>query len=140
MGRGRPSGEGMLEAAFDGDDDWFWRNRTGGCGRQAQARVESLLSAALSADSAVQVMLLNNRALQAENNALGGAEADYVEATLPPAPVFTLELLWGAGFFDTERRLIANVLALATLPCSSAWRSATASGSRGTVSTDATPS
>ena len=82
----------------------------------AQARVKSLLSASLSADSAVQVMLLNNRALQAEYNALGVAEADYVEATLPPAPIITLELLWGAGFFDTERRLIANVLALATLP------------------------
>ena len=82
----------------------------------AQARVQSLLGKPLTADSAVQVMLLNNRGLQAEYNALGVAEADYVEATLPPAPIITLEFLWGAGFFDTERRLIANVLALATLP------------------------
>lgn len=26
-GRGAPSGEGVLEAAFDGNHGWFWRNR-----------------------------------------------------------------------------------------------------------------
>lgn len=29
-GRGLPSDEGVLEAAFDGIHGWFWRNRTGG--------------------------------------------------------------------------------------------------------------
>ncbi len=29
-GRGLPSDEGVLEAAFDGNHGWFWRNRTGG--------------------------------------------------------------------------------------------------------------
>ena len=29
-GRGVPSEEGVLEAAFDGNHGWFWRNRTGG--------------------------------------------------------------------------------------------------------------
>lgn len=29
-GRGLPSNEGTLEAAFDGNHGWFWRNRTGG--------------------------------------------------------------------------------------------------------------
>ena len=29
-GRGVPSDEGALEAAFDGNHGWFWRNRTGG--------------------------------------------------------------------------------------------------------------
>ncbi len=29
-GRGVPSDEGVLKAAFDGNHGWFWRNRTGG--------------------------------------------------------------------------------------------------------------
>lgn len=58
---------------------------------QAQAAVVSLLSRPVSADSAVQVALLNNRNLQATYEDLGIAQADLVEAGLLKNPVFLFE-------------------------------------------------
>jgi outer membrane protein, heavy metal efflux system len=58
---------------------------------QAQAAVASLLSRPLTADSAVQVALLNNRNLQATYEELGIAQADLVEAGLLRNPIFTFE-------------------------------------------------
>ena len=58
---------------------------------QAQAAVASLLSRPLTADSAVQVALLNNRHLQATYEELGIAQADLVEAGLLKNPVFLFE-------------------------------------------------
>jgi outer membrane protein, heavy metal efflux system len=58
---------------------------------QAQAAVASLLSRPLTADSAVQVALLNNRNLQATYEDLGIAQADLVEAGLLKNPVFLFE-------------------------------------------------
>src|SRR6266496_6459990 len=49
---------------------------------QAQAAVASLLKRPLTADSAVQVALLNNHNLQATYEELGIAQADLVEAGL----------------------------------------------------------
>jgi outer membrane protein TolC len=82
----------------------------------AAERVRGLLSHPLSADSAVQVALLNNRGLQAEYNTLGISEAAFVEASLPPSPTFSIERLATGGGLDIERRLVANILALLTLP------------------------
>src|SRR5207237_9882296 len=47
---------------------------------QAQAAVASLLSRPLTADSAVQIALLNNRNMQATYEELGIAQADLVGA------------------------------------------------------------
>jgi outer membrane protein, heavy metal efflux system len=58
---------------------------------QAQGAVASLLSRPLTADSAVQVALLNNHNLQATYEELGIAQADLVEAGLLKNPVFTFE-------------------------------------------------
>src|SRR6266568_3231601 len=58
---------------------------------QAQAAVASLLSRPLTADSAVQIALLNNRNLQATYEELGIAQADLVEAGLLRNPIFTFE-------------------------------------------------
>jgi cobalt-zinc-cadmium efflux system outer membrane protein len=58
---------------------------------QAQAAVASLLSRRLTADSAMQVALLNNRNLQASYEELGIAQADLVEAGLLRNPIFTFE-------------------------------------------------
>jgi cobalt-zinc-cadmium efflux system outer membrane protein len=58
---------------------------------QAQAAVASLLSRPLTADSAVQVALLNNHNLQATYEELGIAQADLVEAGLLRNPIFTFE-------------------------------------------------
>ena len=81
----------------------------------AQARVRSLLSKPLTADAAVQIALLNNRALQAAYNELGASEAEMVEASLPPAPSLSLSNITGTGF-EIERQLAQDVLALFTLP------------------------
>ena len=58
---------------------------------QAQAAVASLLKRPLTADSAVQVALLNNHNLQATYEELGIAQADLVEAGLLKNPVFYFE-------------------------------------------------
>ena len=79
-------------------------------------RVEELLRRPLSADAAVQIALLNNRGLQAAYNALGIAEADMVEASLPPSPTISIERLASPFEIEIERRIVANILALLTLP------------------------
>ena len=79
-------------------------------------RVEDLLRRPLSADAAVQVALLNNRGLQAAYNALGFAEAEMVEASLPPSPAVSLERLANPFEIEIERRIVGNILALLTLP------------------------
>ncbi|MDR4305917.1 TolC family protein [Chelatococcus sambhunathii] len=81
-----------------------------------RSRVDRLLAKPLTADAAVQVALLNNRGLQAEYNALGVSEAQYVEASLPPSPTVSIERVVGSGDLDVERRLIADLLQLLTLP------------------------
>lgn len=81
----------------------------------AQARVRSLLSKPLTADAAVEIALLNNRALQAAYNELGASEAEMIEASLPPAPSLSLSNMTGTGF-EIERQLAQDVLALLTLP------------------------
>src|SRR6266699_3792175 len=58
---------------------------------EAQAAVSSLLSRPLTADSAVQVALLNNHNLQATYEELGIAQADLVEAGLLRNPIFTFQ-------------------------------------------------
>jgi outer membrane protein TolC len=82
----------------------------------ARARVRTLLASALSADAAVQIALLNNKELQAAYNELGIAEAAMVEASLPPNPTFSLSRISTPVELDIERRIIGDILALATLP------------------------
>src|SRR5262249_43987869 len=82
----------------------------------AHARAMRLLGATLSADGAVRIALLNNKGLQASYNELGIAEAAMVEASLPPNPTFSLSRLQTPVELDIERRIIMDILALATLP------------------------
>ena len=82
----------------------------------ARAVVERLLKRPLTADAAVQIALLNNRRLQAAYNELGIAEAAMVGASLPPNPTVSLSRIAGSGELEIERRIIADILALATLP------------------------
>lgn len=81
-----------------------------------EGRVKALLNKPLTADGAVQLALISNRGLQAEYNALGISEAAFVEASLPPSPVIGVERLATGGELEIERRVIANILALITLP------------------------
>jgi outer membrane protein TolC len=82
----------------------------------ARAAIERLLKRPLGADAAVQVALLNNRGLQAAYNALGVAEAAMVRSSLPPNPTISVGRMAGGGELEIERKIVADILALATLP------------------------
>lgn len=79
-------------------------------------RVKALLENPLTAESAVQIALLNNRGLQARYNFLGISEAAFVEASIPPNPTISIERIAGTGFVEIDRRLAINLLSLLTLP------------------------
>ena len=82
----------------------------------AKARIKSLLAKPLTADTAVQIALLNNRGLQAAFSELGVSEAQMVEASLPPSPTISLMRLVATGKLEIERQFLQNVLGLITLP------------------------
>ena len=75
-----------------------------------------LLSRPLTAETAVQVALLNNKGLQAAYNELALAETDLVEQSLPPNPAFSISRISGDGASEIERQVVGDILALATLP------------------------
>lgn len=82
----------------------------------AKTRVDQLLKKPLTADSAVQIALLNNRGLQAAFNELGIAEAQMVAASLPPNPRFGISKLSGRFELEIERQVAGSLFALITLP------------------------
>lgn len=90
--------------------------RTSEAAGTVEARVRQLLAHTLSAESAVQIALLNNRGLQAAYNELALAETDLVEQSLPPNPVFSISRISGNGASEIERQVVGDILALATLP------------------------
>ncbi len=97
---------GKEAAALRSDDDE----------RAAHETVARLLQRPLTADAAVQIALLNNRGLQAAYNELAIAEAARVGASLPPNPTISLSRIAGSAEIEIERRIVANILALMTLP------------------------
>jgi len=82
----------------------------------ARTKTEHLLKRPLTAESAVQIALLNNRGLQAAYNELGIAEAVSVRQSLPPNPSVSISRLSGSVETEIERQIVGNVLALVTLP------------------------
>lgn len=82
----------------------------------AQARVTKLLKRPLTAETAAQIALLNNRALQAAYNELGMAEAVKVRQSLPTAPSISIMRISSSAETEIERQIVGNILALATLP------------------------
>ncbi|HEY2419364.1 MAG TPA: hypothetical protein VGH84_15700, partial [Steroidobacteraceae bacterium] len=82
----------------------------------ARARVRALLRRPLNADAAVRIALLSNRGLQAAYNELGLAEAAMVQASLPADPAFSLSRVSTSIEIEIERRIVVDILALATLP------------------------
>jgi outer membrane protein TolC len=83
---------------------------------KAAQQVAALLAHPLSADDAVQVALLNNRALQAQFEELGISEADLVQSGRLPNPRFELRHASAAGQYDIEETLSFDVLSLLTMP------------------------
>lgn len=82
----------------------------------AAARVAELLKQPLTADSAVEIALLNNRGLQASYAELGIAEADLVRAGRLANPSFSFGRLSGGGVVEIDRAAVFDVLGLFTMP------------------------
>jgi outer membrane protein TolC len=84
--------------------------------RQLEARVAQLLREPLSADSAVQVALLNNRHLQAAFEELGIADAERVQALSWPNPGFSFARTTRGDEVELERGLHLNIGRLLAMP------------------------
>jgi len=81
-----------------------------------KARLAELLKQPLTADSAVEVALLNNRELQARYAELGIAESDLVRAGRLANPSFSFGRLSGSGNVEIDRAVLFDVLGLFTMP------------------------
>jgi len=90
--------------------------RTGEQTDSAQRRVAELLKQALSADSAVEIALLNNKGLQASYAELGIAESDLVRAGRLANPSFSFGRLGGGGAVEIDRAVLFDVLGLFAMP------------------------
>ena len=90
--------------------------RTDDAAAAARAQIERALKRSLTADAAVQIALLNNRGLQAAYNELGIAETAMMRESLPPNPTLSVERLSGPLEIEIEKRIVGNILAIATLP------------------------
>jgi outer membrane protein TolC len=85
-------------------------------GAALRARVAELLAQPLTADSAVQVALLNHRGLQARLQDLGVAEAQVVELSRLPNPGFSFGRMRQGDEREIERSLHLNLAALLLRP------------------------
>ena len=90
--------------------------RTAEQANSAKARLGELLEQPLTADTAVEVALLNNRDLQASYAELGIAESDLVRAGRLANPTFSFGHLSGGGAVEIDRAVLFNVLGLLTMP------------------------
>jgi outer membrane protein TolC len=79
------------------------------------ARLRQLLDQPLTADSAVQLALLNNRGLKASLAELGVAEADLVQAGRMRNPSLSFGRLHGGGSVEIERAVMLDLIGLLTL-------------------------
>ena len=78
--------------------------------------VDQLLGKPLSADSAVQVALLNNRGLRASLAQLGVAEADLVQAGRMSNPSFSFGRMVGGNEVEIDRSVMFDIVGLLTIP------------------------
>jgi len=92
--------------------------RTSAEADSAQARVAELLKQPLSADTAVELALLNNRGLQAHFFELGIAESDLVQAGRLANPSVGFSRVAGGGVTEIDRSIVFSVLSLFTMPAS----------------------
>lgn len=82
----------------------------------AQGAAAQLLSKPLTADSAVQVALLNNEGLKASLAQLGIAEADLVQAGRMRNPSFSFGRTAGGHDVEIERSIVFDIIGLLTIP------------------------
>ncbi len=82
------------------------------------ARVKELLAQPLTAESAVQIALLNNPGLQARYAELGVAEADLVQASRWSGPKLSFARLTRGDDVEREASVFFDVLGLISIPLS----------------------
>ncbi|HEV7815031.1 MAG TPA: TolC family protein [Janthinobacterium sp.] len=80
------------------------------------AQVQSLLSKPLTADSAVQLALLNNAALKAAFAELGVSEANFVQAGRMRNPGFSFGNVRGGNDSEIDRGITFDIAGLLTMP------------------------
>ena len=83
-----------------------------------RTRVKELLAQPLTAESAVQIALLNNPGLQASYGHLGIAEADLVQASRWKGPTFSFARLRRGDETEFERSVFFDILGLISIPLS----------------------
>ncbi|CAN5260455.1 TolC family protein [soil metagenome] len=81
-----------------------------------EAKVSLLFAAPLSADTAVQIALMNNKGLQAAFAELGAAEADLVQAGRLRNPGFSFSRLRNGDDVEIERSIVFDLVGLLTMP------------------------
>ena len=84
--------------------------------RARRTAVEARLAEVLTAESAVEIALLNQPALQVRLAELGLAEADLVQAGRLRNPVFVYSNKRHADVVEIERAVLVNVAALVMMP------------------------
>ena len=82
----------------------------------ARGGVSELLKTPLTADTAVELALLNNRGFQAQLGDLGIAEADLVRAGRLRNPSFSFGRLAGGGAVEIDRAVMFDFLGILTMP------------------------
>jgi outer membrane protein TolC len=83
---------------------------------EIESTTKQLLANPITADSAVQIALLNNRGLQASLADLGIAEADMVRAGRIGNPGFSFSRLRGDDNVEIERSVMFDLVGLLTIP------------------------
>lgn len=91
-------------------------------GASADATVGALLTAPLSAESAVRIALLNNPGLRGSLATLGVSDALRVQAGRPPNPHFAIGRFRIGDEVEIERLLSFNLIGLLTLPWKYQWQ------------------
>jgi len=92
-----------------------WLKNDADAARASEA-VRKILAQPLTADSAVQIALFNNRSLQAVYAELGIAEADLVQSGRLRNPGFSFGRLHRGEVVEYERTFIFDLLGLLTMP------------------------
>ncbi len=90
--------------------------RSGEEASAARGAVQALLSRPLSADSAAQIALLNNRDLQARFEEIGISYADYIQAGLPRNPSITGHIDFSREGPATLYSVAEDIVSLLLLP------------------------
>jgi len=80
------------------------------------AQIQALLAQPLTADTAVQLALLNNSGLKATLTELGVAEADLVQAGRLRNPSFSFGRVSGGGEAEIDRSVMFDLAGLLTMP------------------------